>query len=102
MRYKSVILVAALYLILRVRIQAIVSGDQPRLKVTHTKDAGDDGVRTTSSNLYGEIQQYVTYKCTYYGWRFGWASQYPNILKVKVVSTNIARGRRVCLNSANG
>jgi hypothetical protein len=64
------------------------------------KDHVVDGIRTTSANLYGVIQQYDTYRIKYYGFRNGWMSLFPNILSVKLISTNESQGKKICANSA--
>lgn len=38
-----------------------------------------DGARFNSADVYGRLQRGKTYRLTYYGYRFGFTSSFPNI-----------------------
>jgi hypothetical protein len=53
----------------------LVFTDRGTFKVTDSLLIG----RFDSSDIYGQIQANTTYKITYFGWRIGLFSSYPNI-----------------------
>lgn len=44
-----------------------------------------DGARFNSADLYGRLQPGKTYQLTYYGWRSGFLSSFPNIKSAKLL-----------------
>ncbi|HSX05839.1 MAG TPA: DUF1523 family protein [Candidatus Saccharimonadales bacterium] len=59
--------------------------DKGTFKVT---DHIVNGFRTTSADTYGHLQNNTTYQITYYGWRNGFMSMFPNILDAKRLPDN--------------
>lgn len=49
------------------------------------KDHVVNGLRTRSADTYGRLQSNTTYEITYYGWRNGVFSLFPNILEATKV-----------------
>lgn len=61
----------------------LIFTDQGTFQVS---DALFGTTRFNSSDLYGRIQKGKTYRITYYGWRFGFTSSYPNIKTIEEVA----------------